>query len=52
MADEDSDFDVDPGDHSPDQAQPVEGHGYDAVFFIASFLVAVGFVALLYYFVS
>lgn len=47
----DSVSESDPGDHSPDSGQPVQGHGYDAAFFITAFLVAIGFVALLYYFI-
>lgn len=51
MADDDSDItEVDPGDHSPDPVQPVEGHGYDAIFFITAILVAVGFIVALYFF--
>jgi hypothetical protein len=52
MADDDADItEVDPDDYTPvDQGQPVEGHGYDAVFFIVAILVAVGFIAALYFF--
>jgi hypothetical protein len=50
MDDSDLDSGLDSGDHSPDQSQPVGGHGYDAVFFIIAFLVAIGFVVVLAYF--
>lgn len=49
MADsDDTEFDVDPGDHSPDTG-PSDEHGYDAVFFLVAIVVAIVFVVAIYY---
>lgn len=43
--------DIDPGDHSPDEAEEAPTpHGYDALFFIVATLAAIGFIVAPYFF--